>query len=296
MRHSVTSLPRDPAEPWEMPYTPAEGGSFFRARRASIPYTPRRAEDIPAGCLESLREVCGIRVLGQVLVIPRAVRSTGWRGELVIAPNSVLALGDRAVGLWTEKPEPGIRAAIQLADLAAIEDMIVLLYGRLSFVSASARLTVRYNTVARQEMEPALLELRRRLAGPQQDVPVEAAGRELPFKWKVLVSDPRVRLVEGSPVVFSFASVPGRSRRDPSNGQLVALNPFELVYLREPFESSGRYGVDSVVVPRSRVTEVREQPDGLAISSNGATIALSMAPLLRGAALRWAGPERAAQP
>jgi hypothetical protein len=288
MREIVRSL--DPAETWEIHFTEAEGGSYFRSERASHPYTPRRVEDIPAGAKESLEEICGIRALSQIFIIPLAVRSVGGRSRKVISPNSVLALGDRAVGLWTEKPQPGVKLSIPLERVAAIEDVTILLYGRLSFVPFGDRLTIRYNTVARNEMEPALLELRKRLAGSALPMPfVEQWATELPFKWKILLGEPLVRLEKSSPVVFSFAAVHGRFRGEAERRQLLVLNPFELVYVCDPTESTERYGVDSFVVPRSRITGVRMQENSLEVSSNGAPILLSMAPSLREAAVRWVG-------
>lgn len=279
---------QDPEEAWEIDFTEAEGGAFFRSRRASHPFTPRTAEEIPAGALESLQEACGALTLSQVFVIPWAVRSTGYLGKKVITPQSVLALGDRAVGLWTEKPLPGVKRAIPLEKVAAIEDVIVLLYGRLSFIAEDGRLTVRYNTVARDEMEPALLEVRRRLAGPAQVVPLaESSAPELPFKWNGWLRRPLARLEETAPAAWSFASVPGRTRREAKQGQLLVLNPFEMVYLCDPTESTERYGVDSHVVPRSRITGVQVQEDNLAVSANGAHMMLPMALPLREAAVQW---------
>ena len=43
----------------------------------------------------------------------------------------------------------GREGAIPLERLSAIEDVTILLYGRLSFISPSERLTIRYNTLAR---------------------------------------------------------------------------------------------------------------------------------------------------
>jgi len=284
----VRTHPTDPAEKWEIRFTEAEGGSYFRSERASHPFTPRHVEDIPTGALESLEEVCGLLTLNQVFIVPWAVRSIGWRGQKVISPNSVLALGNRAVVLWTEKPQPSVKLTIPLERVTAIEDVTILLYGRLSFVPFGDCLTIRYNTVARQEMEPALLDLRKRLAGSAQRMPLVQTGTaELPFKWKVLLRDLRVRLEEDSLVISSFAKVPGRSRYEAGRGQLLALNPFELVYLCDPAESTERLGVDSFVVPRSRMTGVRIQGNDLEVSSNGARILLSMAPSLREVAIRW---------
>jgi hypothetical protein len=281
---------RDPAESWELRFTEAEGGSYFRSERASHPYTPRRAEDIPDGARESLTEACGIRDLSQMFIIPWAVRSVGALTQKVISPNSVLALGDRAVGLWTEKPQPGVKVSIPLERVAAIEDVAILLYGRLSFIPFGNRLTIRYNTVARHDMEPALLDLRRKLVASPQPLPDgERTTVEVPFKWKIVLRETFVRLTNDAPVVFSFATIPRKHRHGPEYKQLLVLNPFELVYLCDPMESTEPYGVDSWIVPRSRITGAQMRDGCVEVSSNGASVLLSMAPSLREAAIRWVG-------
>jgi CRP-like cAMP-binding protein len=98
-----------------------------------------------------------------------------------------------------------------------------------------------------------------------------------------------VRLEENTPVVSRFASVRRRLRRAAERGQLLALNPFELVYVFDPVESMERYGEDSFTVPRARMTGVRIQDEELEVSSNGVRFLLSMAPPLREAAIRWCG-------
>src|SRR5208337_3899022 len=156
----------DPAEKWELHFRESEGGSYYGGNYASHPYTPHQLAEVPAGAMESLREPCGVEDLHQVFIVPWAVRSVDSRGRRVISPNSVLALGARAVGLWTEKPQPGLKVVIRMEELAAIEDVMILLYGRLSFVPFGERLRIRYNTVARDKLEQALLELRQQLSGP----------------------------------------------------------------------------------------------------------------------------------
>jgi hypothetical protein len=278
----------DPAETWELPFSASEGGSYFRERRGSYPVTPRRAEDVPAGAMESLAETCGVEDLHQVFIIPLAVRSTGVRGRNVISPRSVLALGSRAVGLWTEKPQPGVRVVITLDELAAVEDRTILLYGRLSFLSPGQSLRIRYNMVARGGLERALLELRRRLTGPARPIPQESLGTPpLPFKWKVLLQTLPVRLDADSSVAFRFAAVPEKARRAAPRGQLIVLNPWELVFLCEPAGASSRYGVDSFIVPRARVTDLRTNAGGVEVDANGARFPLPMAPALAEAARQW---------
>jgi hypothetical protein len=121
--------PLDPPEPWELPYCNGKGGSCYRCVHDAFPRRPRDTEDLPAGALESLRGVCGLDGLQQLFIIPWAVRSVGWKDRRVISPKSILALGSRAVGLWTEKPDPGVKIVIDLEKLSAIEDRMILLYG-----------------------------------------------------------------------------------------------------------------------------------------------------------------------
>ena len=282
----ASQRPRDPAESWELASSDAEAGS--RGIYDIFLHTPRRAEDVPEGALDALRRVCGLEGLRQVFVIPQAVRSTGCADQKVVSPASVLGLGTRAVGLWTEKPERGVKVLIPLDRLSAIEDVTVLLYGRLSFFSFGERLTIRYNTLARSGLRPALLETRERMAGPPRPLPqAEEPPPELPLKWKRLLRSPLLRFREGAPVVFRFAVVPGKSSDDVERGQLLVVNPHELVYLCDPPEASHNYGEDSFVVPRPRITRVRARERYLEVASNGARLSLFMAPELREAAARW---------
>jgi hypothetical protein len=285
---SGTGQPKDPAESWELPSTGSEEGTFFRGILEVFPHTPRRADDVPAAAQESLRNACGVEGLSQLFIIPRAVRSTGCRDQKVIAPYSVLAIGSRALGLWTEKPEPGVKALIPLERVSAIEDVTILLYGRLSFISFGINLTVRYNTLARFGLVPALLRLRRLLSGSPQPIPRDdSVSPELPFKWKRALQSAWVRLDEDAPVAFRFAYAPRKSRDDIERGQLLVLNPHELVYMCDPESAPHHYGADSFILPRSRITSVRVREDKLEINSNGARFSSPMMPGLTEGAARW---------
>jgi hypothetical protein len=278
-------LVADPAERWEAPYTEREGGPYYGGI-SSYPSTPRRWEEVPAGALSSLREICGVEDLSQLFLVPWAVRFTNLEGEKVITPNSVLALGTHAVGLWTEKPEPGVKASIALDRLAAIEDITILLYGRLSFLSGDERVTIRYNTVAREKLEPALLDLRRRLAGPAQPVPRgDWSSIPLPFKWSHVIQSRVVRLHEDSPVAFRFTTTPRASRSGAARAHMLVLNPHEIVYTEDPFDDP--YGTDSFVISRSSISSARTQGECLSVDSNGAHFLLPMMPELRDAAIQW---------
>jgi hypothetical protein len=287
-RHAARRGPLDPAEKWELPYTESEGATYFRGPLEVFPHSPRRAEDIPGGAFDSLGEACGLEGLRQVFIVPWAVRSIGWEDRKVISPGSVLAIGTRAVGLWTEKPQPGVKVVILLAKLSAIEDVTILLYGRLAFLSSIDRLTIRYNTLARRALEPVLIELRKRLSGSARPIPREnQRAEDLPVKWKRLLRRDFVRLDERASVAFRFAKAPKSSRDDIERGQLLVLNPHELVYMCDPLESTHHFGEDSFIVPRSRITGIEVRKDGLEAASNGARVLLPMVPELCKAAAGW---------
>ena len=279
--------PRDPAESWELPSTEAEEGSYLRGTSDVFPSTPRQAEDVAPGALKALNEICGIEELRQVFMIPWAVRSTGLGEQKVISPGSVLGIGTRAVGLWTGKPEPGVKVAIPLGRLSAIENVTILLYSRLAFLSPGARLTIRFNSAARFALEPALLKLRWRLAGVPQPLPVEDTPLHLPGKWECLLRSPILRFHEDAPVAFRFATAPRKSRHERERGELIAVNAHELVFMCDPPEPTHSYGEDSFIVPRPRITRVRNREKYLEVASNGARYSLPMAAELREAAARW---------
>ncbi len=280
--------PQDPAESWELPYTERQGGFYFRGIYAGHPFAPSGPEDVPAGAWESLRETCGLESLKQLLIIPSSVRSVGRRNRKVITPMEVLAVGTRAVGLWVEKPAPAVRVAIDLDELAALEDVHILLYGRLSFLSRDNRLTIRYNTVCRRILEPVLQRLREKLAGPGCPVPSWGSPTgPLPFKWNFLLQYPFTTLDPEAPRVFGFQGAPRVKGAWVPRGHLLILTPFELVSLRDPVESFHSYGVDSLFIPRSRIQAVSVQPDGVQVTAKGAELFLPLPPTLLVEVRRW---------
>jgi hypothetical protein len=88
-------------------------------------------------------------------------------------------------------------------------------------------------------------------------------------------------------VVFRFAVAPAETGEDIDRGQLLVLNPHELVYMQDPLAASHNYGEDVVIVPRARLTQARVRDDRLEIAACGARVALPMAPDLLQEATRW---------
>jgi len=280
--------PQDPAESWEMPYSEQDGGFYFRGNYAGHPCVPRNLEQMPVGAFDSLEGPCGVEELRQILIIPSSVRATGLGNQKVITPLQVLAVGARAVGLWAAKPEPGTKVIVTLKDLAAIEDVQILLYGRLSFLARDQRLTIRYNTVCRRVLEPPLHTLRRRIAAPGC-APPQPSGKAppLPFKWNFLLAWPFSTLDPNAPRDFQFLCEPRRKRGWIERGHMLVLTPWELVSMRDPPESDHSYGVDSFFMARSRIQAVAPGQKGVEITVNGARFVLSLAPPLLAAVAAW---------
>jgi hypothetical protein len=75
-------------------------------------------------------------------------------------------------------------------------------------------------------------------------------------------------------------------RDDIERGQLLVVNPYEVISLCDPIAASHNYGEDSLIVPRHRISRVRFREKHLELVSNGARLALPVAPALREAAAR----------
>lgn len=279
--------PQDPPERWETPYTSRDGGFYFRSRSSGYPFVPLKTEEVPAGAWDTLREACGVESLEQIFVVPASVRDTGWRSPKVITPTEVLAIGSRAVGLWTGAPDPGVKLVIGLPEVASIEDVQILLYGRLSFLSAKTRLTIRYNTVSRHLLDPSLIALRKSLAGSRCRVPPQEDGAALPYKWSFFLSTVGLRLEKDALIAFRYSGQPPKQRRSTERGQLLTLNPYELIYMRDPEESIHDFGEDAFLFPRSRIEDVVVGAERLEVVSRGRKASLPIAAPLLAEAQRW---------
>jgi hypothetical protein len=294
---------QDPAEPWEAPYTEREGGFYYRGYYAGHPSVPRKPDDVPAGAFESLRDACSVSEIGQLLVVPSCVRLIGQGSRKVITPQQVLGIGARAVGLWTEKPAPGLKISIPRETLCAIEDVHILLYGKLSFISSAQRMTIRYNTVCRRVLEPLLSSLRKTLAGPGLTLPSRACAEAeggvanpagIPYKWNFLLHSPFSTLDDDAPRVFQFSQELWRRwGKRTLRGHLMIMTPYELVSLQDPPGSFHSYGVDSLFIPRARIQGVTLRAKGAEVSAGGARFSLSLTPRLLSAVSGWFPEARA---
>jgi hypothetical protein len=272
----------DSPEPWESPYTTPQGAFFYQGLYTAHPFIPRSESEIPQGAFEPIAEACGLQSISEVFVIPSAVRLIGLMGRRVITPVQVLGMGPRGVALWAETPQPGTVGTIRTDELSYVEDVEILLYGRLSFYSAGTRLTIRYNTVARRWMEPALLALRRKMAPGSHSVPrEEASDAELPFKWRYILGSPFLAQGERPSRTFRYSV----SRRKKAG--LLVLTDKELVYVRDSTFLMDPYGIDRFFFPRSRISSFRADQKALMLDCAGSRASIPMEPPLLDAARRW---------
>jgi hypothetical protein len=201
----------------------------------------------------------------------------------------VLGFGDRGVGLWVDAPSaPGVQRVIPHADLSAIADECVLLYGRLSFLAGDQALRVRYNTVSRWYLWPALASLRRSVATQPGPVP-DVAPPKLPHKWRVISNSDAVRPAAGEKVAMYFGSH-RRVRRKRALPALLAVTSRELIVVRQPFGDRAGYGSDALYVSRQRIEQLEAERSMLRLRTAGAHLELLLDDGLAAAALSAAMP------
>ncbi len=236
-----------------------------------LPFWPKAREDVPERAWGRLEATCGELSLERMLVFPPFGTRPTFRCR-VWAPARVIAVGSLAIGLWTDEGEGADRLeCVPLADVLAIDDRTVLLDGQLSVVGPAGRVVVGYNTTARTRIRESIAWLRRAVAGsafPVQETFVWMAGSEaggnrprseLPHKWAYILNrrdDLRIDPVGQEMVAVGDVAEIGHSR-GPATG-VALLGPRELVIAAEPSESLdiSRYGVDLIVVPRSRLSGI----------------------------------------
>ncbi len=264
---------------------------------------------------EALEAVCGPLTLERLYVVPRTTRLV-TRRQCVITPAEVLAFGAWIVALWVDDGPDGRVLSIPVDRLIAVDDRVILLYGRLRLVAADTQLVVRYNTVSRRDLQENLCDLRGRMATKQ--LPIESGfvwldrrnermGRQdLPHKWRVVLDDPTVRPDLDEPAIVAVGDVTEiRQRRNRAPSGLAVLGSRELVIANEPSEyfEAARYGVDLLAVPRERLGSLGWDGRSLtvrlahdqAVVGGTSPVSLRMDPRLAeamrqafGSAVRWA--------
>ncbi len=278
----------DPPEPWEPLISRAEIRRLAQDNIAGRPFRPRRPDDVPPGAVEALAHECGAQELDQLFVIPSSPRLAGEGRRWVETPTQVLGFGHHGVGLWVDAtPTPGVHRVIPHADLAAIVDERILLYGRLSFLAGNQALRVRYNTVSRWHLQPALASLRRLVATQPGPVP-DVEPPKLTHKWRVITASETVRPAAGEKVAVFFGSHRTHPRR-PARPALLAVTSRELIVVRQPYDRAD-YGADALYVSRQRIEQLEAERSTLRLRTAGAHLELLLDDALAAAALSAAMP------
>jgi hypothetical protein len=290
MTHIVGSLRErfhepqlDPPEPWERPVE-SEIGTRRGRGLGGHPYAPLRWEDVPQGAAEALEAACGAWRLDQLFVIPASGRRlVGRRDRWVAAPTQVLGLADEGVALWVDtEPEPRVIAAIALDELAAIDQVQILLYARLTLLAPGRTLTVRYNAVARHDLDGELTAVRAAACGYPLPVPGGEPEPAMPHKWAHLLHSSAVCLQPGDPVVARVGELP--AGRGETRTALIALTPGELIVARDPdpdvLGGSSPYGHDVLSVPRRQLESAERIEMGVRLRAGGVDVDVRLSPPL----------------
>ncbi len=288
----------DPAEPWEVPATPADLEELSTKRFERLPHRPASLAEIPPGALAALGPVVGDMPLEHVFVIPRAARSVGIEhADWVLAPTEVVAIGRDRIAIWIDDPAGArVRAVIPFTDVIAVLDRTILLYGRLEIIGREASFVVRYSTVGQPELRGLLLPLRRSFEPVATPLP-EASGRDpgsLPHKWMAVLHSSEVRVRGREPMLVAAGDLDNPAPQ-LHNGVAV-LTAAELVVATDPTPDAqdAHYGVDLLIAPRALLAGLARTEGGLEVSV-GATplpvgVRIDAHPSLADDALRLLGP------
>ena len=288
----------DPPGPWERPATEDEVRNRDARHFERLPHRPASLAAVPAGALDALRAVVGEVGLTQLFVVPETVRGIGTtRDEWVATRTEVMAVGNDTIAVWIDDPEqPGVRAAMPFASVAAILDRSILLYGRLEVFGPGESIVVRYNTVGRPELRDLLRAVRRSSPDVDAALPADAGldPVDLPHKWRGVARSPELRPHGNELLLVAAGDLHDEAIR-LHNG-LAALSPHELLIATDPTPDPlmPQYGVDIVAVPRARVTSFTgagsELRIGVAADDRAVEIRISADPSLVAAALATIAP------
>jgi hypothetical protein len=260
----------DPAEPWERPADQEVLRELSTRRFERLPHRPATMAEVPDGALADLKDIVGDVGLERLFVIPRSSRMAGpEHGHWVETAPEVVAVGADTIAIWIRDADGArIRATIRFDDVVAILDRTILLYGRLEIIGPDASLVVRYNTVGQPELRGTLLPARLHATPVRATLP-EGLGcdpADLPHKWMALVRSREVmpRGMDSLVVAAGDVANPTPHLHDG----VAVLSGTELVVATDPTPdtSLAQYGVDLLVVARSRLRSIGGHGDTLTVT------------------------------
>ena len=288
----------DPAEPWELPAGEEDLRELATRRFERLPHRPATLAEVPTGAIEDLRDVVGEVGLEQLFVIPRSSRTIGAeRGQWVLTPAEVVAVGADTLAVWIDDADgPHLRATLPFADVVAMLDRSVLLYGRLEIIGPESSIVVRYNTVGQPELRSMLRRLRRATApvGPALPEGIGHDPGDLPHKWMALLRSGDV-LPRGMDRLIVAAGDVWNPKPHLHDGVAV-LSSAELVVATDPTPDAGmaHHGVDLLAVARRHVRSIGGSGDTFTVAMETARgpVEISMAahPSLVAEATAMLGP------
>lgn len=259
----------DLPEAWELPATAADLEDTRDRSFERLPHRPASEAEVPGSAMDDLRRAVGEIELEQLFVIPRAPRPVGaHRNAWVVTPTQVVAVANGSIAVWVDDGQVSrIRAQVPFADIAAIMDRNILLYGRLELIGPTESIIVRYNAVGRPELRQLLLPVRRAVAPADAVLPAATGTQpaDLPHKWMALVQSTEMQPLGQDHLVLAAGELGDPTPR-PHNGVAV-LTSRELLVATEPTAdiALAQYGVDLLATPRAHLTSLEGSGDTLIV-------------------------------
>lgn len=249
----------------------------------------RRPADVgwlPDGAYPAIVDSVGHVSTEDLLVIPAAMWPVEpWRRRRLYSPQCVMAIGERAVGLWVEAlPAPGVRARVPLEEIAAVEQRADGRCGVLVVTGRAATLLARYEADGQAVVDAWTRRLRLCAAPASAPVPPGPGGR-----------GPRGDANPGSLLLFpGDAIVSARWRSRAGHGAcLLSVTSRELVIVRSTRgrRPPWRRATSTLCLPRGPIEDAVVRSRTMLLRSAGTEVRVSLRSRAVAAAasswLRW---------
>lgn len=263
------------SEPLEMDWELAVGRDLVsHLLPAGRPRGVRRPADVawlPDGAYPAIVDSVGRVGLEDLLVVPAVAWPVEpWRCRYLYSPLSVMAIGERGVGLWVQAPPAsGVRAQVPLDQISAVEQRSGGPGGVLVVTGQAAMLLARYDADGQAVVDAWTRRLRLRAAAAPVPVPPQPEGCG-PHGTQ----DPEsLLLVPGDMIV----SARWRSRAGRGTGVLgVTSRELVIVQSARSRRLSWRRSTRTLFVPRGSIEDAVVRSKTLLLRSAGTEMRISL--------------------
>lgn len=222
---------------------------------------------LPDGAHPAIVESVGRPGLEDLLVVPAAAWPVEpWRRRSLYAPQCVLGIGERGIGLWVQAlPVPGVRAQVPFGEIAAVELRDDGACRMLVVTGRAASLPVRYHADGQAVVDAWTRRLRLRAAPAAAPVPPYPSGHGA-RGGEDLAS---LLLSRADPIVYA-----GWGSRVGRGTCLLGVTPHELVVVQST-RTRGRpwrLATRTLCVPRESIEDAVVRSKTVLLRSAGAEL------------------------